>query len=280
MNNSILLNSPQTDFEAHRFADRELPMIYHELASTHGRANIHETLEILYVRTGAGQVRCDGQALAVRAGDVVVINAYTAHDILPLDGLSCSCLIIDDAFCRQNGIDPGALLFRRLIRDREVQIAFCRVGEAFDDRGDFRQAAVRSAVLDLLVLLCRRHSSTRGEASAVNKAMLRYIHLAIGYLREHLGARITADQVAAHVGLSKYYFLREFKKNTGYTLISYLNILRCERAMTLLQSGQHSVKEVALLCGFENHSYFANVFKRYTATLPSEVLHRRTHNSV
>lgn len=80
---------------------------------------------------------------------------------------------------------------------------------------------------------------------------------------------VTADLFSA-VGLSEYHFMREFKKTMGHTLSSYINILRCEEAKLLLQSGQYQIKEVALLCGFEVESYFAKVFRKYTGMLPSE----------
>ena len=70
----------------------------------------------------------------------------------------------------------------------------------------------------------------------------------------------------------KYHFLREFKKKTGFTLSNYINIIRCKYAKELLYSGKYTVKEVALLCSFDNFSYFTNVFKKHTGSLPSDYI--------
>jgi AraC-like DNA-binding protein/uncharacterized protein (DUF3820 family) len=88
--------------------------------------------------------------------------------------------------------------------------------------------------------------------------------MSTNYIKENLTKKLTLDEIAANVGLSKYYFLRQFKKITGYTVIDYVNIIRCEYAQELLRSEKYKVKEVALLCGFDNFSYFTNVYKKYT----------------
>ena len=40
-------------------------------------------------------------------------------------------------------------------------------------------------------------------------------------------------------------------------------------AKELLRDRSHTVKEVALLCGFDNLSYFTSVFKKNTGYLPN-----------
>ena len=78
------------------------------------------------------------------------------------------------------------------------------------------------------------------------------------------------EDIANAVGLSMYHFSREFKKASGYSVMQYVNMIRCEHAQQLLISGKYKIKEVALLCGFDNYSYFSNIYKSYMGVLPSE----------
>ena len=90
-------------------------------------------------------------------------------------------------------------------------------------------------------------------------------------MKSNYGERLTLEKIAEEAGLSKYYFARAFKKTTGMTVVSFLNIIRCRYARGLLLNKKHSVREAAYLCGFENDSYFSKTFKKVMGYLPSEV---------
>ncbi len=270
MNNKIL---PLAVFEPHIVRKRALPIIYHkDKLRKAGVLNIHENTEVLYVTCGSGRVICGDVTVPVKAGDMVVVDCFAAHSIIPDEEIHFFCLIIDRSFCKYHSIDPFLLHFTPLIQSAEAGEKMKRVMEACEREEPFQDAAIKSAVLELMVFLCRFHSAPKPEAELVEDAAVGHVRNAIEYIKENLGKKLSADEVAARAGLSKYYFLRVFKRVTGYTMTQYINLIRCEYAKELLTSGNYSIKEVALLCGFENYSYFTNVFKKYIGVLPSAVI--------
>ena len=275
MSNNILLNSPQARFEPHLCPDAALPFRFHrDTVLRQSVFNIHQNIELLLFLTGEGQVMYDGTPIPVAAGDVVVVNSYSAHQVTSDHGLTQFCLIIDSSFCRYNSIDPAQLQFQPHIRDEETQSLFRRAMAACTGQDPFRTALIKSTVLELLVHLCRQYSCTRTKPLTTADPALSYIRAATEYINQHLADNLTAENVAASVGLSKFHFLRQFKRLTGYTLTYYINAIRCEYAQRLLAQGDYKVKEVAHLCGFSNHSYFSSVFQQHTGMHPSQLLHR------
>lgn len=273
MRNNILLKSANTIFEPHILSNQELPFIYHEdIVHGCGIANIHENLELLFFTAGSGFVKCDATTYPVQTGDVVVVNAYIAHQVIAKESVHCFCLIIDNDFCKYNSIDACKLQFSPFIQDPLLNEKMQHIMDECTAHKAFAYTGIKCAVLDLLLFLCRNYSCTRTEPFFIKDSAFEYVRLSIEYIKINIHKKLTVDEVAASVGLSKYYFLREFKKITGYTLTTYINIIRCEYAKELLSSGQYKVKEVASLCGFENDSYFSNVFKKHTGTLPSDHL--------
>ena len=274
MNDNILLNAPNVRFETHRSSTPEFPFIFHprvtRLKSVFG---IHENLELLCFLDGEGHVLYDGMRLAVRKGDIVAVNSYTPHRIVSDSNLPHFCLIIDKRFCVYHDIDPSQLTFQPLIRDDpQVSALFRQVMDTYENReGPLGSARIKSAVLNLLLHLCLHHSTPRTVDRLTQDPSLGHIHRAIGFMKANLSQKLTVDQIAASAGLSKFHFLREFKRITGYTLIDYLNTIRCDYARSLLERGQYSVKETAFLCGFTNCSYFSSVFRRHTGLLPSQI---------
>ena len=274
MNNSILLNTQTVRFETHRSSTPEFPFIIHprvtRLKSVFG---IHENLELLCFLDGEGYVLYDGMRLAVRKGDIVAVNSYSPHQIISDGSLPHFCLIIDKRFCLYHDIDPSQLIFQPLIRDDpQVTALFRQVMQSYDNRDDnWGTARIKSAVLNLLLHLCLHHSTPRTVDRLTQDPSLEHVHRAIGFMKANLSQKLTIDQIAASAGLSKFHFLREFKRITGYTLIDYLNTIRCDYARSLLERGQCSVKETAFVCGFTNCSYFSSVFRRHTGLLPSQI---------
>jgi len=273
MNNNILLDRPKIRFESHLVKNPEFPFHVRQ-HKDHRRSTfgIHESLELLWILDGEGFVLYDDVRHSVRKGDIIVVNSFAIHQVVSAGDLPIFCLIIDRKFCQYNGIDPSLLLFQSVIReDGQATALFQKMMEVYAaPEAPFYNAAFKCAVLDTLLYLCRHYSSPRQEGLP-NSPSLEHVRSAMGYMKANFSQKLTVDDIAANAGLSKFHFLREFKRYTGRTPNHYLNAIRCEHARNLLESGNYSVKEVAFLCGFSNNSYFGNVFRQYTGCLPSQV---------
>lgn len=275
MNNNILLNAPKARFEPHLFKDPTLPFRFHrDVVRRQSVFNIHENVEMLLFLEGEGRVLYDGAPIPVTAGDIVVVNSYAPHQVMSDGELIQFCFIIDSTFCRYNSIDPARLQFQPLVRDEQARDLFVRVMDACSGQDVFRHAQIKCAALELLLHLCRNYSTPRTQPLSTGDPALAYVCSATEYIRGNLSGKLTAEVVASSVGLSKFHFLREFKRLTGFTLTHYINTVRCEYAQRLLEQGEYKVKEVAHLCGFSNHSYFSSVFRQYTGLYPSQMVGR------
>lgn len=271
MNNNILPESPRVIYEPHVYSTRELPFIFHEDRYFRpGPCNVHRNPELLRVVGGSGIIRNGDEVLEVGAGDLVVVEPYAVHQVLSDGGLHFYCLIPDLDFCIANGLNADGLSFPPRIRDEELLRRFDRIVAEYRNPSSFPEAGIRCAVLDIMLDLCRRYAVPR-TAGREMEPSFGYIRKAMEYIKQNIGKKLTVDAIAASAGLSKYYFLRRFKETTGRTVMDYVNTLRCEYARELLQTGRYSVKQTAGLCGFENLSYFTNVFKKYTGLLPSSL---------
>ncbi|MBD0378860.1 helix-turn-helix domain-containing protein [Paenibacillus sedimenti] len=78
------------------------------------------------------------------------------------------------------------------------------------------------------------------------------------------------DEIAAGAGLSKYHFVRVFRKFTGFTPIEYLTKIRVERSIELLRSTDLNIDEVAKEVGYAGGSYFIKVFRQWVGFSPGE----------
>lgn len=95
------------------------------------------------------------------------------------------------------------------------------------------------------------------------------VRRALKFIDERSSGDLTAEQVAAAVGLSPNYFSHLFKKVRGQGFKDHLNSVRIEKAKALLAEGGLKVYEVAQLVGFSDYKYFSAVFKKVTGTSPT-----------
>jgi AraC-like DNA-binding protein len=84
----------------------------------------------------------------------------------------------------------------------------------------------------------------------------------LAYISENIRKPLTLIDLAEWIGLSPYYFVRQFKKNIGYTPHHYVLLSRVSTASHLLKGTALSIKEIAHTCGFSNESNFSISFKK------------------
>ena len=90
------------------------------------------------------------------------------------------------------------------------------------------------------------------------------------YIEEFFGNDLSAENIAAVVGISPSYLRTLFKKSEQESPIHYLNRIRIEHAKEMLSSKMFRLDEVAATCGFQNVYYFSRVFKSFTGISPGK----------
>lgn len=91
----------------------------------------------------------------------------------------------------------------------------------------------------------------------------------IGYINNNLNKKITVDELAQIACMSKFHFIRTFKKEFGYTPHEFIINSRINAAKFYLLSSNKSLKEIVYICGFNNESSFSNTFKKLVKISPA-----------
>ncbi|MEW4412258.1 response regulator [Clostridium sp. AN503] len=103
-----------------------------------------------------------------------------------------------------------------------------------------------------------------------------YIQEALAYIAEHYGdGDISVGTIAESLGLSEGHLSHLFKKETDYTVMSYITRYRMRAAMKLLENCRYKVYEVAEMVGYKDITYFSSTFKKIVGVSPSEYQSRR-----
>lgn len=120
------------------------------------------------------------------------------------------------------------------------------------------------------------------QSALMLSALREYQRLALGsesnlvldvtrYVQSRLPAAITLDELARHVGLSKFYFTRKFHAASGQSPITFVRKLRVEAARALVLRTTRPLKLIAADLGYADEFHFSRVFRAVTGVSPSSL---------
>ena len=89
-------------------------------------------------------------------------------------------------------------------------------------------------------------------------------------MQDHLYEKISITDICGELHYNKSYIFREFKRVTGYTVMSYFIMLKIDAAKKMLRTSCMSVGDIAETLSFENSGYFSKVFKHITGYTPTK----------
>lgn len=99
-----------------------------------------------------------------------------------------------------------------------------------------------------------------------------YVHPACDYISLHYQEKLTIDDIAAVVGVSRSCLFRAFKANMAMSPLDYLTEHRVKASCNLLEQGNLSIKEIAYQCGFSSPLYYSKVFKKVMGICPKQYM--------
>jgi AraC-like DNA-binding protein len=95
------------------------------------------------------------------------------------------------------------------------------------------------------------------------------IPAAIELIRRRFAQALTLDELADAAQLSRFHFLREFRKATGSTPFRYLTRYRVQQAQNLMMlQPALQLKAVAGRVGFSDAAHFSRIFRQQTGMNP------------
>jgi len=132
---------------------------------------------------------------------------------------------------------------------------------------------VRTALLEVAARTLRRLAERpKAQASAPPPRANLHVERLLQHVQTHHGPEQTLESLAATVGLSPKYLANLFHRQTGRTVIAYVNEMRHREAQSLLRTTNLDIAAVARAAGFDDPNYFSRTFKMREGCSP--VQHR------
>lgn len=87
------------------------------------------------------------------------------------------------------------------------------------------------------------------------------------YINKNINREITIDELANRFYFDKTYIMKRFKKEIGYTIHDYINMMRIFNSIELYKYDNY-ILSIALKNGFNSIEYYSEMFKKIIGVNP------------
>lgn len=252
----------------------------------------HNFLELIYVISGSAVHYIDDTEYKVTKGDLLLIDTDQTHfhksetDVLFADMVLLPEFISENLYSTHTAIDifayylynseqfstnglPRTPLIRfkgnDLIAADAIVNAMC---DEILNRGS-NYAEIVSSYLNILFYMIIRNIETTNSDRVMND-IRDIIPGIIDYIEKHASSQISMNEMAKKYFYSPAYFSRAFKKNFGVSFSAYVQSVRVQKVIELLDCTTLSVEEISEKIGYHDKRELNRAFKNVTGTTPGE----------
>jgi len=222
----------------------------------------HNTHELIYFINGDGTTTINGKVYSylphnicfTHAGDLRdhFCNKETEYICIRFLGSSSDISVESGVYSCQN--DEFYLLFK------QIQKEYIRKDVRYYDLANIK-------IAEILIYLSRLQASVNIDRSIYN--LIKQIDSTLLFNK-------SIQEMADFLNYSYDHFRHKFKSITGQSPTDYIINKRVENACHLLQKGEYTCTEIALICGFSSSAQFSLIFKKKMGLSPNKYQSRQS----
>ena len=227
--------------------------------------HFHNEYEIILVLDGTGGIQIGSRFYTAAKGGIFIVNPNESHEF-DNGGNHLICLIIQisSRFLNEYAPEISSLQFtsNKIASGTGLHRAILDTAFCFLEKEPFFRMNTVSGILEIFRIL------TETEPFELNSRInddLRLTRMRTwqDYIEEHADAPLSLDDLAEQEQLSATYVSHLFREYFGITFQEYLNNVRFERALFLLNSTTMPVYDLALAAGFSDPKYLNEQFRKH-----------------
>lgn len=255
--------------------------LFHLNTREHAQVDFHyhEFCKLLLLVSGKGTYVVDGQRYQLQPGDAVLVGSRSVHRPEMEPGAAYERIIIyispeflqraSAADCELSELFSGERGHVLRLKDGKKIFALAAALEKELSGEEFgREILSSAALLRLLVEIGRafrrKDAQTPRPVIPENPRVLEMMR----YIDAHLAEDLDVDALAEKFYVSKYHMMRQFRRETGFTVHTYLSQRRLIHARELIGGGMRAT-EACYRSGFRSYSSFTRAYGKHFGTTPT-----------
>ncbi|MFA6102409.1 MAG: AraC family transcriptional regulator [Victivallaceae bacterium] len=227
-----------------------------------GSANVsmhkHEGIELVFVVQGECGLDVNGDRLKGGVDTLFILPPNTLHNQLNKGRVITDYIIFKSSDKFSSGIP------------RQLSVSGDRwISRWITDILDLYKSSDNIAVQadNLLAALIDRLKQIENHSVSQQKMHPALVN-AVKIIESDIARERTVQRLASSCNISQSHLNMLFRRHFGCGPLKYLQDLRMRHARKLLAEPYLSIKEIGLMCGYEEVNYFCRIFKRHNRISP------------
>lgn len=232
----------------------------------HLERNTFDSFLIIYMQSGSMHFTLPNGTYTADEGQFAVVDCYNWHSYNTHEQTDVLWAHFDGKMARAY-FDLIVNKLGNVFSLRNTKYAVKRLEQMYAmiaGELDYSEARVSKYIMDVLT----EFVAEQDVDTAVRQSQV--IEDSIAYISSNLERAIPIEELAERAYLSKYHFIRLFKKETGFTPHAYIVDTRIHLATYLLVNSELTLKQICGQCGFSSTSMLCAVFKEKIGMSPLE----------
>jgi AraC-like DNA-binding protein len=240
------------------------------------RPNRHNEIELNLLTDGSLTYLLGGGSTTIQAGRLAIFWAAIPHQIVGFEG-DAPYFVVTLPLSEFLQTTHEVLFVNRILRGELVldpvsdecdALKFRQWEWELREREPANEAAARLEVQARLMRLARRLGNR--SANSRPAANLSRADQIACYIASHYHEPLTAQSIAAAVGVHPNYAMSLFRETFGTTMTAFITEHRISHAQRLLVTTDDTILSVAMSAGFQSLSRFNEAFKAVCGCSPRE----------
>lgn len=217
------------------------------------REHAHDCPELILIRKGSCDVHVGEDILHAAPGDIITMPAHQAHDQISRGR-------IDTVYCgftappAMDISEPHVIPLPDATFIEQCMQLLASISLSQTQASSEAANAVLTALLEQL-----RHQHVLHHKLNQMPHLLRII---LRYIDDNLDKPITINTLAEHTHMSASNLHLLFRSHMNVSPMRYLHDQRMQAARAALRTPYLSVKEVAVICGYQDVNHFVRTFRK------------------
>ena len=243
----------------------------------------HSYYQICYVIGGKGAVSINNKNFKMSKGDIFIFNPFEYHSLKsdkkhPSETIVIGIGLKNNIWSLYIPKEYNIISKIKDVKTQNVKAILKHVIKEHSKR-ELGYKEIEISLLNQLLVTIKRIITKNSDKRVIFSH--KYVEKTDrmeqikNYIYRNYKNKLSLDNIAQAVFLSKYHLLHVFKKALGITPYEYIQQLRIDDAKRLLNTTNKTVSEIAFEVGFESISQFNRTFKKISKTSPTQYKSRR-----
>lgn len=244
----------------------------------------HPQFEIYYLVKGDVYYHVGGQKYKVDEGSLLFLNMFSPHQVEVLPTSDCDRYVLEftmNYIPTINGLSPAYYFFEKrhllkilspeVVAKTQIFDLFKKIEAEALNKNEFTGHIILGYILQIMsIASIAEKEQTQSLIPTISneyKKFAQYINETTQYINANVDKKISIDDIANNVHISRSYLQHIFKKCVGISLSDYIFNQKMHCAKFMIADGK-TFQEIAGALGYKYYSTFSADYKKMFGVSP------------